>query len=96
MERLARRREGGEVEAGGPFAGAPAGEAATERRRWLRLAAQIGGERDGERGEERRGEGRREIDGGATVWSIFTSRVFFIFETNVAVSYSDPTYSTAM
>lgn len=56
MERLARRREGGEVEAGGPFAGAPAGEAATERRRWLRLAAQIGGERDGERGEERRGK----------------------------------------
>lgn len=46
--------------------------------------------------EERRGEGRREIDGGATVWSIFTSRVFFIFEINVAVSYSDPTYSTAM
>lgn len=46
--------------------------------------------------EERRGEGRRVIDGGATVWSIFTSRVFFIFEINVAVSYSDPTYSTAM
>uniref|UniRef100_A0A0E0DIG1 Uncharacterized protein n=1 Tax=Oryza meridionalis TaxID=40149 RepID=A0A0E0DIG1_9ORYZ len=54
-------RRGGQDEAAGPFAGAPAREAERERRRWrwLRLAAQIGGERDGERGEEREREGEK-------------------------------------